>query len=86
MQKVEKFIFGVEKMPQWCHDQIKHGRVKIEYEDGVMIGAKVFGPTKTTEAKIGDTIAYSKSGLSVLPKAKTETREAEIKTDKKAVQ
>lgn len=81
-----RFVFGIDKMPTWCHDQIRHGRIKIKYEDGIMTGATVFGPTKTVEVKIGDTIAYSKSGLSVLPKARTEAREAEIKTDKKAVQ
>lgn len=84
--EVKRFVFGIDKMPEWCHEQIKAGRLKIKYEDGIMIGATLYGPTKTTEVKIGDTIAYSKSGLSVLPKAKTETREAEIKTDKKAVQ
>lgn len=84
MAKVEKFALGIDVMPKWCHEQIRAGRVRIKYDEGTMIGATVFTPTKTMEVRIGDYIAYSKHGLSVLPREEIK-KERKIEANEKAV-
>ena len=67
MQIVKKFVFGKETNPQWFVEQCSLGRVKINYEDGEIINATIYTPTKSIIAIPGDVILYTKSGLSVLP-------------------
>ena len=70
----EQFIFGKDKVPSWFDEQAKQGRVKLSYseENKLLVGAKIFSGVSTYEAKVGDTIINSKSGLIVIAKANAE--------------
>lgn len=80
----KRFVVSDVAVPDWLEEQAHKGRIKLCYnEDEELVGATVFGPTKTTIAKVGDTIVLSKSGLSVLPRT---TAKEETKENKKTVQ
>lgn len=66
----EQFIFGKDKVPEWFNEHAKLGRVRLIYDDEnkLMTGAKIFSGVTTYEAKVGDTIINSKSGLVVIAK------------------
>lgn len=65
----EQFIFGKEKAPAWFDEQAKKGRVRVQYDDDKQItGARIFSGVNTYQAKVGDTIINSKSGLVVITK------------------
>nr|DAH85019.1 MAG TPA: hypothetical protein [Bacteriophage sp.] len=69
-----RFVFGREKIPDWFDAQISKGRAKIEYDLDTreIVGATLFTPTKTVNVVVGDTIAISRSGMSVISKADEE--------------
>lgn len=68
--EVKTFVFGT-KTPEWFDENAKSGRVKINYDDeGEILNATVYTPTKTLIAEIGDTIMLLKSGLTVIKKDK----------------
>lgn len=65
----EQFIFGKEKAPAWFDEQAKKGRVKCIYnDDKKLIGARIFSGVNEYNAKVGDVIINSKSGLIVIEK------------------
>jgi len=65
----EQFIFGKEKAPVWFDEHAKKGRVKCIYDDDKkLVGARIFSGVNTYDAKVGDTIINSKSGLIVIAK------------------
>lgn len=67
MVTVKQFVFGKEKAPDWFGVETSAGRAKVNYdEDGNVINAIVYTPTKKLVANIGDTIMLYKSGLAVL--------------------
>lgn len=65
---VQRYVLGTGDIPQWLQEQSALGRAKFNYEDGELANVTVFGVPKTKVAKVGDTIALSKSGLVVIPK------------------
>lgn len=66
----KSFVLGEGKAPEWFNEITAKGRVKINHEDGDLLGATLFTPTGTEVAEVGDTIVLTKSGLSV--KKRTE--------------
>ena len=78
---VQRYILGTEEIPQWLQEQSALGRAKFNYEDGELINVTIFGVPKTKVARLGDTIALSKSGLVVIPK-QTVNDEVQEKTSK----
>ena len=85
MKKVESFIFGEGKAPEWFNKEANAGRVKMLFdEEDQMIGAQLLSGTKVYEAKIGDSIMNTKYGLAVLPKEKAKQYGVQKKDDKQA--
>lgn len=82
MAEVQKFIAG-EKTPEWFNQRASMGRAKKTYdEDGELTGILVTTATKTYEAKVGDTIMLTKSGMVVIPKEKAQKFGLQKKTSK----
>lgn len=65
---VQRYTLGTGEIPQWLREQSALGRAKFNYEDGELVNVTIFGVPKTKVARLGDTIALSKSGLVVIPK------------------
>ena len=78
---VQRYVLGTGDIPQWLQEQSALGRVKFNYEDGELVNVTVFGVPKTKVARLGDTIALSKSGLVVIPKQAVND-EVQKKTNK----
>lgn len=70
-KSVKSFIVGSGTYPEWFKEQASKGRARINYdeEDGSLIDIMIYGATKNYTAKPGDTILYTRSGLSVIDKA-----------------
>lgn len=58
----------MKDMPEWLKSSAKAGRVKKIYVDDEFVGVKVLSGTKSYEAKVGDVIMLTKSGLTVISK------------------
>lgn len=79
----EEFIFGKDKAPAWFDEQAKKGRVKVEYDDDKkIVGARIFSGVNIYEAKVGDVIINSKSGL-VVTKPVEKTNKKSVKEEEK---
>lgn len=78
---VQRYILGTGEIPQWLQEQSVLGRVKFNYEDDELVNVTIFGVPKTKVARLGDTIALSKSGLVVIPKqtASNENQKKAVK-------
>lgn len=73
MKEMESFIFGEMRAPDWFNKEANAGRVKVLYdEDDEILGAQIISGMKVYEVRIGDTVLYSKYGLSVVPKEKAK--------------
>lgn len=61
---------GNGSVPIWLDQQIRMGRVKLNYneETSKLESLKIFSPTGSSVAEAGDSIILSRSGLSVLKK------------------
>lgn len=71
--KVETYILGQGKAPQWLNDEAGKGRVKfIRDDEGNLLGAKIMSGTKVYDAKVGDSIIKSNSGLVAMPQDKAK--------------
>ena len=79
----EEFIFGKDKAPVWFDEQAKKGRVKVKYDDDKkIVGARIFSGVNIYEAKVGDVIINSKSGL-VVTKPVEKTNKKSVKEEEK---
>lgn len=67
------YVLGSRNVPDWVNSEAEAGRIKISYNDDAEIEyAKVASGNKEYNAKVGDTIVKSKSGLVVIPKDKAK--------------
>lgn len=71
---------GNGSIPIWLDQQIKFGRVKMNYNEDVnqLESVKVYSPNGSSIAEIGDSLILSKSGLSVLKKHKWQEPNKEV--------
>lgn len=71
--QTKSFVLSSKDVPVWLNDEAAKGRVKFVFDDNdELVGATVYTPTKTLNAKVGDTIMLMKSGLAVLPAGKAK--------------
>lgn len=70
----KKFIFGVEKTPEWFTNECLSGRAKVNYneETGEIENAIIYSPTKRFYANKGDVIMMMKSGMTVIQRDKAK--------------
>lgn len=84
MKKVESYVLGEGKAPEWFNKEANAGRVKIIFdEDNELIGAQILSGTKVYDAVVGDSILNTKYGLAVLPREKAKQYGVQKKDDKK---
>lgn len=73
----KSFVVGNGSYPEWFKEQASKGRARVNYdeEDNTLIDITIYGATKNYIAKPGDTILFTKSGMTVVNNTTAQQKE-----------
>lgn len=73
----KSFVVGNGSYPEWFKEQASKGRARVNYdeEDSTLIDITIYGATKNYIAKPGDTILFTKNGMTVVNNATVQQKE-----------
>lgn len=74
----KSFVVGNGSYPEWFKEQASKGRARVNYdeEDNTLIDIIIYGATKNYVAKPGDTILFTKNGMTVVNNTVAQQKEA----------
>lgn len=73
----KSFVVGNGSYPEWFKEQASKGRARVNYdeEDNTLIDITIYGATKNYVAKSGDTILFTKNGMTVVNNTTVQQKE-----------
>lgn len=73
----KSFVVGNGSYPEWFKEQASKGRARVNYdeEDNALIDITIYGATKNYVAKPGDTILFTKNGMTVVNNTTVQQKE-----------
>lgn len=73
----KSFVVGNGSYPEWFKEQASKGRARVNYdkEDSTLIDITIYGATKNYVAKPGDTILFTKNGMTVVNNTTAQQKE-----------
>lgn len=73
----KSFVVGNGSYPEWFKEQASKGRARVNYdeEDNTLIDITIYGATKNYVAKPGDTILFTKNGMTVVNNTAAQQKE-----------
>ena len=76
-KSVRSFVVGKDNYPEWFQEQASKGRARVNYDedDHTLIDITIYGATKNYLAKPGDTIAFTRNGMTVVKNAAVQQKE-----------
>lgn len=73
----KSFVVDNGSYPEWFKEQASKGRARVNYdeEDNTLIDITIYGATKNYVAKPGDTILFTKNGMTVVNNTTAQQKE-----------
>lgn len=73
----KSFVVSNGSYPEWFKEQASKGRARVNYdeEDNTLIDITIYGATKNYVAKPGDTILFTKNGMTVVNDTTAQQKE-----------